>query len=1376
MQLHNRTLAHAFALAVPLCTWAQTEIEPNNGSGQATALTYNTAMAGSIGACAPTDNTDDYFSFTPPSQGQLRVQSSMSNSGPTDLEVTFQVRQSSTAVIGTFTLTAGANGVPVNDSFLFPCQGAGLYYISIENPAGGACTNYSFTYDMVAPVFTNDAEPNDGSGSAVTVGVGVWQEGQIDFRYGNNSDYYRIDLPTHGVLNIEWEAEHAGTTSPTTAELVLRQTSTAAVQTWDLPVGANSTPATQSVSIDCRSNSNFYYLSVSTDICGTSYRFRYTVTPPLFANDAEPNDGSGSATVLAHSTPTEGQINFSTYTENNDYYRIDLPTQGILNIQWEAENAGPNGTGTVTATLRQSSTAFITSWDLPVGANSVASSQTVSIDCRSNTGFYYLSLASDICGVSYRFSYTVTPPIFNNDLEPNNGSGQDTAIPHSTPTQGQINFSTYVENVDYYRLDLPTSGILNIHWEGEHASATPGTATLTLRQTSTAFLQSWTVPVGASSIPVSQTVSINCRGNQNFYYLEVNGVSCGISYELSYTVTPAIYAIEPATGFSSGGAAHIRLDSANVQGQLDFFYGQSTNYYRFIHPGGPLVLSMLAEHAGPTVADYTVRLRSSSTSFLQDVTGSAGGNSTPLSTTVDFGVRGNGLYYIELFGTPCGLSYAINCDDADGDGVCNYFDLCAGTPTGEGVNTDGCSCSQVVVDDGDVCTLDECLNGNVTNTFQDADNDLTCDANDGCPNDPNKIAPGQCGCGIADTDSDNDGIANCNDDCPNLAGEQGDPCDDGNAGTGPDTIGANCLCSGPPVGTDCEGVPGGPAVPGTACDDLSACTTNDLYDANCNCVGTPVDPNDNNACTTDSCDPILGVINTPIDPNDGDPCTLDTCDPITGVSNVIQDADGDGTCDANDLCPGGPEPGTACDDGNAGTGPDTIGLNCLCSGPPVGTDCEGVPGGPAVPGTACDDLSACTTNDLYDANCNCVGTPVDPNDNNACTTDSCDPILGVVNTPIDPNDGDPCTLDTCDPITGVSNVFQDADGDGTCDANDLCPGSPEPGQGCDDGNPLTGPDLVDANCNCVGDPIGPCTELLTLDITLDNFGSETTWEVYDETGTTLIDAGGPYADGIGGTTVQETICLNQLCYRLVVNDDGNNGISGGGYVLRDPLGRRIIDADGQFSSTSSNILPFCLPLSANKLINSWCDKTDLVYAYSTQIYASNNPAASGYQFWMADPHGTYSRRVFKTTQNLQPTNLVTLPPPADLDLNVRVRALVNGVYTPFGPACIIRLNTPGGGSGRSTILFDEASAISLSLYPNPNRGEQLFLALGGVQADTKVELDVMDLFGKRVFADRFAAPSEEFTHSMDLNNLASGVYLVNVHVGDRLYTERLVKQ
>ncbi|WNJ19678.1 SdrD B-like domain-containing protein [Pontibacter sp. G13] len=44
----------------------------------------------------------------------------------------------------------------------------------------------------------------------------------------------------------------------------------------------------------------------------------------------------------------------------------------------------------------------------------------------------------------------------------------------------------------------------------------------------------------------------------------------------------------------------------------------------------------------------------------------------------------------------------------------------------------------------------------------DSDNDGTPDNEDGCPKDPNKTEPGDCGCGIADTDADNNDIADCN--------------------------------------------------------------------------------------------------------------------------------------------------------------------------------------------------------------------------------------------------------------------------------------------------------------------------------------------------------------------------------------------------------------------------------------------------------------------------------------------------------------------------------------------------------------------------------------------------------------------------------------
>ncbi|MBK9597438.1 MAG: T9SS type A sorting domain-containing protein [Flavobacteriales bacterium] len=78
----------------------------------------------------------------------------------------------------------------------------------------------------------------------------------------------------------------------------------------------------------------------------------------------------------------------------------------------------------------------------------------------------------------------------------------------------------------------------------------------------------------------------------------------------------------------------------------------------------------------------------------------------------------------------------------------------------------------------------------------DTDNDGAADCVDGCPTDPDKIAPGVCGCGIPDIDSDKDGLADCIDSCPTLVGEIGGPCDDGDPTTVNDIITPECICAG----------------------------------------------------------------------------------------------------------------------------------------------------------------------------------------------------------------------------------------------------------------------------------------------------------------------------------------------------------------------------------------------------------------------------------------------------------------------------------------------------------------------------------------------------------------------------------------------------
>ncbi|MEZ4808128.1 MAG: thrombospondin type 3 repeat-containing protein [Flavobacteriales bacterium] len=265
---------------------------------------------------------------------------------------------------------------------------------------------------------------------------------------------------------------------------------------------------------------------------------------------------------------------------------------------------------------------------------------------------------------------------------------------------------------------------------------------------------------------------------------------------------------------------------------------------------------------------------------------------------------------------------------------CNDNDACT---TGD-TWTASCQCvgTALVCDDNDPCTADACANGTCSFTpLPDTDGDGTCNALDGCPDDPDKIAPGQCGCGQP---------------------EPGMTCDDGDPGTVNDLVGQDCTCQGTAV--DCFGVPGGPAIPGAPCDDNDPGTGNDVWTADCTCTGSLID--------------CLGV--------PGGPALIGSgCD--DGQFLTIDDVwTSDCTCMGTPVdcfgVPGGPAlPGTPCDDGSATTGNDVWGVDCQCTGVPI--DCNGVPGGGAV----IDDCGVCGgSNACIDATI-CISLTGGGNDN-----------------------------------------------------------------------------------------------------------------------------------------------------------------------------------------------------------------------------------------------------------------------------------------------------------------------------------------------------------------------------------------------------------
>ena len=731
-----------------------------------------------------------------------------------------------------------------------------------------------------------------------------------------------------------------------------------------------------------------------------------------------------------------------------------------------------------------------------------------------------------------------------------------------------------------------------------------------------------------------------------------------------------MFDIDPVPGTGYTTAPHVVLDSATVQSQINFHYGPTTAWYRVSHPGGPFLLHLEAEHAGPDPAEFLIQFRNASTSLLDEETVVAGGNSTPLPIDVDFGTRPAGTYYVEITGGPCGLSYAFNCNDDDGDGTCNFYDHCPGGPE------PGTPC-----DDGSACTGNDIIgmDCNCAGTFQDIDEDGTCDADDGCPNDPNKIAPGNCGCGNP---------------------EPGATCNDGNPLTENDMVNAACECAGTPIITwDCPALE---ANIGDACDDQNAMTENDTVNEACECVGTPI---------------------------------------ITWDCPVLEANIGD-----------------ACDDNNAQTDNDTINEACECVGTPIITwDCPVLE---ANFGDACDDNNAQTENDTINEACECVGTPI--------ITWDC-PVLEA-------NIGDACDDNNAQTEHDMVNA--------ACE----CAGTPiitwdcplieaNIGDACNDGNPATINDTVNDQCACVGTPTD-CTQNLVLAITLDEFGSQTTWEFQDDQ-FNIVASGGPYTDGAAGSVVEEDICVPVGCYHLVVNDDAGNGISAGGYVLTDANGRRVVDASGNFGEASQVLggpsadIPqaFCLPLSGARMLPGLCDKPSRSIALP--VYASTYPGATMYQYWIFDPHGSYNRKVAYNSTQFVPGNLVTLPVPTNVDLNICVRPMVGGSYLPFGGVCKYRFVPHHAANGS---LSSMAGETTIALFPNPNRTRVVNLSFSGVRAHgTNIVVEIFDAFGKQAHTEQFPAAEEAFNQVLQLDGgLAAGLYTVNITVDGQRSAHRLV--
>ncbi len=470
------------------------------------------------------------------------------------------------------------------------------------------------------------------------------------------------------------------------------------------------------------------------------------------------------------------------------------------------------------------------------------------------------------------------------------------------------------------------------------------------------------------------------------------------------------------------------------------------------------------------------------------------------------------------------------------------------------------------------------------------------------------------------------------------------------------------------------------------------------------------------------------------------------------------------------------------------------------SAPPA-PDCEGVPGGTATVGTPCDDGNANTVNDTYDANCNCVGTAT-----GSCTGNE---VVVAITTDSNPGqltwevlDASNAVIATGGPSAGQANMLvsgtvclggsptsacygfrlMDSFGDGitnggwelrTTDGKLLLRDA-FAGSFASPANPAANPSYGSAHSFCL--PTGPAniapTECGIFNNLLGN-------KVYANKVTGAANYQFEFSDPDAGFMRRIARPYNYVLFGDMVTNPLVPGVK---YFARVRTDRDGAMLDAHFGSGCEMGIGLaavpCTQLIPAPAYGHSCNETRTFNTNNSFIYATPVQGATEYQFRIFNTQEGYDQSFTRSTYILQLKWNSTVAPPLinGYTYQVEMNVKVNSVYSGFcASTCNITIDNSANRPEARVAEMEDVPAFNL--WPNPNHGERLYITMDGLDNTLlAVNMDLFDLTGRVVFSSTLPVAEGQLNSVLDLNNAASGAYLLQVTAGDKTYNKRVIVQ